>query len=282
MMENIGWRSLESRQFYVMKLSIITINYNNAHGLQRTLDSVARQFFADLEYIVVDGNSKDDSLKCLSVFEEKWNAGISRVGTFRWISEPDTGIYNAMNKGIRMAKGDYCLFLNSGDYLANKDTLQQVFSDFPFGKDIVYGHQWNEVDGRLQEEICIDVAYITFDTLRNAHIPHQSTFIRREALNALGGYSEEYRIISDWAFVMKGLFKLDYTIARIPQFVSVYDTTGISSTADKAPQWQQRADFLHKEFPLFMPDYERWDRLNKNVYMKLIRWLRQCKHILHI
>ena len=113
MMENIGWRSLESRQFYVMKLSIITINYNNAHGLQRTLDSVARQFFADLEYIVVDGNSKDDSLKCLSVFEEKWNAGISRVGTFRWISEPDTGIYNAMNKGIRMAQGDYCLFLNS-------------------------------------------------------------------------------------------------------------------------------------------------------------------------
>ena len=262
-----------------MNLSIITINYNNLSGLRKTVESVLSQTYDDFEYIIVDGASTDGSQDYLREIEKKWDRPMNRLHI---ISEPDTGIYNAMNKGIRMAKGDYCLFLNSGDYLANKDTLQQVFSDFPFGKDIVYGHQWNEVDGRLQEEICIDVAYITFDTLRNAHIPHQSTFIRREALNALGGYSEEYRIISDWAFVMKGLFKLDYTIARIPQFVSVYDTTGISSAVDKAPQWQQRADFLHKEFPLFMPDYERWDRLNKNVYMKLIRWLRQCKHILHI
>ena len=261
-----------------MKLSIITINFNNEKGLKKTLDSVSCQTWCDFEHIIVDGASSDGSVQSISNYCEQ----VANRYPVLWISEPDEGIYNAMNKGIRMAKGDYCLFLNSGDYLANKDTLQQVFSDFPFGKDIVYGHQWNEVDGRLQEEICIDVAYITFDTLRNAHIPHQSTFIRREALNALGGYSEEYRIISDWAFVMKGLFKLDYTIARIPQFVSVYDTTGISSAVDKAPQWQQRADFLNKEFPLFMPDYERWDRLNKNVYMKLIRWLRQCKHILHI
>lgn len=261
-----------------MKLSIITINFNNEKGLKKTLDSVSCQTWCDFEHIIVDGASSDGSVQSISNYCEQ----VANRYPVLWISEPDKGIYNAMNKGIRMAKGDYCLFLNSGDYLANKDTLQQVFSDFPFGKDIVYGHQWNEVDGRFQEEVCIDVAYITFDTLRNAHIPHQSTFIRREALNALGGYSEEYRIISDWAFVMKGLFKLDYTIARIPQYVSVYDTTGISSTAEKAPQWQQRADFLHKEFPLFMPDYERWDRLNKNVYMKLIRWLRQCKHILHI
>lgn len=261
-----------------MKLSIITINKDNAQGIRKTLDSVSCQTWCDFEHIIVDGASSDGSVQSIRNYSEQ----MANRYPVLWISEPDTGIYNAMNNGIRMAKGDYCLFLNSGDYLANKDTLQQVFSDFPFGKDIVYGHQWNEVDGRLQEEICIDVAYITFDTLRNAHIPHQSTFIRREALNALGGYSEEYRIISDWAFVMKGLFKLDYTIARIPQFVSVYDTTGISSAVDKAPQWQQRADFLHKEFPLFMPDYERWDRLNKNVYMKLIRWLRQCKHILHI
>lgn len=262
-----------------MNLSIITINYNNLSGLRKTVESVLSQTYDDFEYIIVDGASTDGSQEYLKELQQQRE---SLHKNLQIISEPDTGIYNAMNKGIRMAKGDYCLFLNSGDYLAQADTLQQVFSDFPYGTDIVYGHQWDEVNGKLQEEICIDVPYISFDTLRNAHIPHQSTFIRREALIAAGGYSEKYHIISDWAFVMKGLFKLDYTIARIPQFVSVYDTTGISSVADKAPQWKERADFLRREFPLFMPDYERWDRLNKNMYMKIIRRLRQWKNNLHI
>lgn len=261
----------------MMTLTIITINYNNACGLERTMRSVFGQTCPDFEYIVVDGASTDTSMDVIHLFDN-----ISHVFAFWWLSEPDTGIYNAMNKGIRMAHGDYCLFLNSGDYFATPDTLQQVFTDFPDGIDIVYGHQWNDKKGQLKEELCIDVAYITFDTLRNAHIPHQSTFIRREALLRLGGYIEQYHIISDWAFIMKGLFKHDFTIARIPQYVSVYDTTGISSVSDKAPQWAERADFLHREFPLFMPDYERWDRINQNIYMKLIRLLRRWKNALHI
>lgn len=263
------------------KLSIITINYNNAAGLQRTIRSVLSQTNSDFEYIIVDGASTDDSKEILEQLQHSKYAG-NIAFPLTIISEPDTGIYNAMNKGIRMAHGDYCLFLNSGDYLATPDTLQQVVTDFPDGIDIVYGHQWNDINGQLKEELCIDVAYITFDTLRNAHIPHQSTFIRREALLRLGGYSEQYNIISDWAFIMKGLCKYDFTIARIPQYVSVYDTTGISSVSDKAPQWAERADFLHREFSLFMPDYERWDRLNQNIYMKLICLLRRWKNALHI
>lgn len=262
-----------------MKLSIITINYNNLFGLHKTLESVFVQTYDDFEYLIVDGASTDGSQDYLQKIEKNRNHPMNRL---QILSEPDSGIYNAMNKGIRMAHGDYCLFLNSGDYLATPDTLQQVSTDFPHGIDIVYGHQWNDINGQLKEELCIDVAYLTFDTLRNAHIPHQSTFIRREALLRLGGYSEQYHIISDWAFIMKGLFKHDFTIARIPQYVSVYDTTGISSVSDKAPQWAERADFLHREFPFFMPDYERWDRLNQNIYMKLICLLRRWKNALHI
>ena len=93
-----------------MKLSIVTVNLNNADGLLKTIESVASQTFTDFEYIIVDGASTDESLNIICQYE---NVPMSH---FQWISEPDSGIYQAMNKGIRMAKGEYLLFLNSGDY----------------------------------------------------------------------------------------------------------------------------------------------------------------------
>ncbi len=89
-----------------MKLSIITINKNNAYGLRKTIQSVINQTYSNIEYIIIDGASTDGSIDVIKKFEDKidW-----------WASEPDTGIYNAMNKGIKIATGDYCQFLNSGD-----------------------------------------------------------------------------------------------------------------------------------------------------------------------
>lgn len=264
-----------------MKLSIITINYNNAAGLQRTVDSVLSQTYTDFEYIIVDGASTDGSTEILKHLQQEQSCG-NILFPLTIISEPDNGIYNAMNKGIRLAHGEYCLFLNSADSLVEKDTLQQVFSHFPEDVDIVYGKQYDDVNGVLQEELCIDVPYITFDTLRNAHIPHQSTFIRREALLRLGGYDEHYKIISDWAFMMKGIFKCDFTIVRITDYVAVFDMNGISSKTNKTDQWLERINFLHSEFQLFMPDYERWDRLNNTRYMRLMYLLRKWRKRLHI
>lgn len=254
-----------------MQLSVITINYNNCAGLSKTLQSVAQQSFADFEYIVIDGGSTDGSKEAIEAFAQRYTKPLI------WKSEKDTGIYNAMNKGLRQAVGEYCLFLNSGDCLLAPDTLAQVFQN-DMQADIVYGYQFDDFGGEPVLEQCIDVPYISFDTLRGTHIPHQSTFIKRNALLRLGGYAEQYKIISDWAFVMKGLFKADLTIARIPTKVALYDTTGISSDADKTLQKQERSQFLHQEFPLFMPDYERWDRLNKNGYMKLVRFGRHLKN----
>lgn len=151
------------------KLSIITINYNNAVGLQRTIDSVLSQTYTDFEYIVVDGASTDGSKEILEQLQHSKDVG-DIAFPLAIISEPDSGVYNAMNKGIRLAHGDYCLFLNSGDYLATPDTLQQVFTDFPHGMDIVYGHQWNDINGQLKEELCIDVAYISLLILCAMHI----------------------------------------------------------------------------------------------------------------
>ncbi len=257
-----------------MQLSIITITYNNLAGMRKTVDSVLAQTMNDFEWIIVDGASTDGTQEYLQEIPKRWHGATDQLHI---LSEPDTGIYNAMNKGIRMAHGDYLLFLNSGDSLAEVDTLAQLAQQ-SITTDIAYGYQYDDINGERVHEQCIDVPYITFETMRNTHIPHQSTLIRREALLRLGGYCEQYKIISDWAFIMKGLFKCDLTISRIPQYIAVYDTNGISSNADKSFQWKERADFLHREFPLFMPDYERWDRLNQNAYMKLIRGLRNIKN----
>ena len=95
-----------------MILSVITINYNNAEGLNRTIQSIDTQTWKEFEYIVIDGASNDGSIDVIKRFESIIDL---------WISEPDTGVFNAMNKGIKKAKGDYLLFLNSGDFLVDKE-----------------------------------------------------------------------------------------------------------------------------------------------------------------
>ena len=112
-----------------MILSIITINYNNCAGLKRTIDSVVTQSFQDFEWIVIDGGSSDGSRELI----EKYSPHVSY-----WVSEPDNGVYHAMNKGIDVANGDYLLFLNSGDWLFGANTLQKCIS-YGFSSDVIYG-----------------------------------------------------------------------------------------------------------------------------------------------
>lgn len=288
-----------------MKLSIITINYNNAEGLRRTLASVAAQTFRDFEHIIVDGGSTDGSVEVIREYEQSLASRLSPFASnLKWLSEPDSGIYNAMNKGIeialgrrvvnafnrselvedknkgiKMANGEYLLFLNSGDYLVDENVVENIMQ-LALKDDICYGYQMNEIDGRLVEEICIDPSYITFDTMRNAHIPHQSSLIKLDTLVRLGGYDESNKIVSDWAYVMKCLFMHNGTITRIPVNIAVYDMNGISSVADKTPQWAERRKVLLQYFPRIMPDYDRWDRLNKTMYMRLVKLMRNFKNTL--
>lgn len=323
-----------------MKLSIITINYNNAEGLRKTLASVASQTFRDFEHIIVDGGSTDGSVEIIEAYASdmaRMASGSVLMGTngdfvavdspdstlangaqphevtqpvastqpsIKWISEKDKGIYNAMNKGIeialgrrvvnafnrselvedknkgiKMANGEYLLFLNSGDYLVDENVVENIMQ-LALKDDICYGYQMNEIDGRLVEEICIDPSYITFDTMRNAHIPHQSSLIKLDTLVRLGGYDESNKIVSDWAYVMKCLFMHNGTITRIPVNIAVYDMNGISSVADKTPQWAERRKVLLQYFPRIMPDYDRWDRLNKTMYMRLVKLMRNFKNTL--
>ena len=113
-----------------MTLSIITINYNNAEGLRITLSSVASQTYAEIEHIIIDGGSMDESVDVIREYESSLALSPHRLiaSRLKWISEKDTGIYNAMNKGIRMATGEYCQFLNSGDMLAADDVTERMMA----------------------------------------------------------------------------------------------------------------------------------------------------------
>lgn len=212
-----------------MKLSIITINYNNREGLQKTLDSVFGQSCKDFEYIVIDGNSNDGSKELILQNTDQINY---------WVSESDKGIYNAMNKGIRAAQGEYILFLNSGDKLV-EDVVAMIMQRL-HTYDIIYG-DWYQVfsENHIQRENFPDL--ITFNFLAFKYsLPHQSSFIKRDILLKHGLYDESLRMVSDWKFFLDAIFKFNCSYKHLDLPISYYDKNGFSSNTDNH-------DFQQKE-----------------------------------
>ncbi len=204
-----------------MKLSIITVTWNNAANLKRTLGSVASQTFMDVEQIVVDGNSKDESVTIIQSFEGK-------IANYRWISEPDEGIYDAMNKGIRMAKGEYCLFLNAGDILYDDNALSVLFASKP-EKDIVSCNSIYEKSQFHNEEVIVSPNEIIPERIILSFLPHQATLIRTSLVHTIHAYDTSFRVVSDWLFFIDALLNHNATYQHIHIFLSSCETNGISS-----------------------------------------------------
>ena len=192
-----------------MKLSIITINYNNLEGFKRTFESVRCQSYRDYEWIVIDGGSTDGSKELIEKNQDYFSY---------WCSEPDNGIYNAMNKGIVKAKGEYLNFMNSGDAYHDENVLSTVFSkSIPADADVLYGNYYDIFDdGRIIPQQLPDV--LDFAFLMRRPINHQSTFIKRELFSD-GLYDESYKIIADgkafmqWMMQGAKYFHLDTFVA---------------------------------------------------------------------
>ena len=203
-----------------MKVSIITVNRNNAAGLERTISSVVSQTSKDFEYIVIDGNSSDDSVDKITPQE-------SHIAF--WVSEPDTGIYNAMNKGIKKATGDYCLFLNSGDWLVDNDTIAKALERMNEDADVYYGRRINyygENDISMDTSKHSEITPLAFLD----HTPsHQCSFIRTQLLRDAGMYRENFRINSDWFFFLDVLVNKGAVYKYFDIYVSYYDMHGTSS-----------------------------------------------------
>ena len=199
-----------------MKLSIITINKNNAFGLDKTIQSVISQTYHSYEYIIIDGNSTDTSVDVIKKYNSKINY---------WVSEPDTGIYNAMNKGILKAQGDYCLFLNSGDWLIASDTLYTVFNEIGDNTaPILYADRINSDNTTV-----IYPSNLSINYLLNNPISHQNSLIRRSLFNEHGFYNEDLDIASDWEFFLKELWIYKTNFVHLETNISIFDINGIGS-----------------------------------------------------
>lgn len=198
------------------KVSIITICYNEPN-LEKTCESIVNQTYQDFEWIVVDGGSNQETL---AVFEKYKH----RIDTF--ISEKDNGRYDAMNKGIRLAKGEYLQFLNAGDYYSHEDILSQVVAG-GLDKDLVYGDLIT-TDGWKVKFVPIPKE-IDFRYLYLASIAHPSTFIKKELFEKYGLYDESYKIVSDWEKWIVFILLNHCSYKHVDVAVSVYNLDGISS-----------------------------------------------------
>jgi glycosyltransferase involved in cell wall biosynthesis len=200
------------------KLTIITVNLNNADGLRKTLQSVTEQTYNDFEHIIIDGGSRDNSVELIEHYTERITY---------WVSEPDKGIYNAMNKGILQSKGEFLLFLNSGDWLVDRDVLLKAFKN-DIKEDIVYGHIFKigkNSDMTLHKAINsedLSLLYFYYDTL-----PHPSTFFSRKIFHQ-SMYDEDLLIASDKKFFIENIIFKNCSVKQIDQVITCFNEDGIS------------------------------------------------------
>ena len=228
-----------------MTLSIITVNLNNREGLKRTIDSVVGQTFTDYEWIVIDGGSNDGSRELIEQYANQFAF---------WVSEPDNGIYNAMNKGIEKANGEWMLFLNSGDWLYDEETLNKVFSK-TYDADILYGDvmfHWPDERGMQLEQMPDSLTLYFFYTYT---LCHQATFYNKRIFST-HKYDESLLICADWALYIKLMIE-DYKFHHLPFCISNFPQDGISSHLNEA-HFAERERVFKQYFPEYIqPDLER-------------------------
>jgi glycosyltransferase involved in cell wall biosynthesis len=247
----------------MIKLSIITVNFNNLDGLKRTIESVVNQTWQEFEYIVIDGGSTDGSVRYIESKSEKIDY---------WINEKDNGVYNAMNKGIAKAKGDYLLFLNSGDHLYNDDVLQNC-NELLIEKDLIY-FNLNIVDQNVswirKYTDNLLFSYFAQDTL-----PHPATFIKKILFDKVGLFDENLKIVSDWKFFIQSICKFNSSYLRIDQTLSTFYLDGLSSDpTNQKIIFDEKQLVLQSEFSAFLNDL---NELNKQ--KQLISNLKKSKKI---
>ena len=233
-----------------MKYSIITINYNNRDGLRRTIESVVNQTCQDFEYIVIDGGSTDGSVDVIKEYANRIDY---------WVSEPDKGIYNAMNKGIRQAHGEYLNFMNSGDCFYDNECLFKV-SESKLKADIIVGRDYHCNPQTGGEFTTIFPRRLSMLTFCMRYLPHQSSFFRNEICQKF--YDEHYKIVSDWKFYIERIVFDGCSVSFLNEIIAWREQDGISSEQASKSQ-SERSKVLEELIPKGMKrDYDvfmLWD-----------------------
>lgn len=248
-----------------MKISIITINYNNDAGLEKTIKSVVSQDYKGIEYIVIDGGSTDRSVEIINQYKQHLSYSVS---------EQDNGIYHAMNKGIAVAQGEFLLFLNSGDVFYDSHTISLIVKK-NLTTDYIFGNMILDCGKRkIKQSI---PSNLTFYHLFTHTLFHQSMFVKKAVFEQYGYYDEAVKITADWQQYLVAIFKHNCTYTMIDETIAVNDYDGISSQRSGTMQLilQERKAALEKHFPGFIEDYNELHRCKKWKLKGIIRGVKR-------
>jgi glycosyltransferase involved in cell wall biosynthesis len=242
-------------------LSIITVCRNEVSRIQTTINSILHQSNMDFEWIVVDGASSDGTLDRIHAQQPPRTI---------LITGPDKGIYDAMNKGVRLAHGTYLLFLNAGDWLADDRVLEDFTRQSPREDLVIADILIRYPDGREQyrpSAACgADRDYLYWRSL-----PHQATFIRRSLFASYGDFDTSFRIAADWEFFARTILRHNASVLKWPRCATVFPNDGFSADpANVHIRNQDRCRIRRRHFPLH---YRVRRNCNEN-WGRLITWLR--------
>ena len=261
-----------------MKYSIITVNYNNKDGLRATIESVVSQTFRDFEFIVIDGGSTDGSVDVLKEYDDKITY---------WVSEPDKGIYNGMNKGIAKATGDYLNFMNSGDCFYDDNVLEHLAKK-NYSVDIIAGRDYHYNESTHQGFATILPPKLTMLTFIHHTLPHQSTFFKK-VLFENTPYDESLKLVADVKFFIQKICIENCSVMLINDIICRREPDGISDIYNEK-RIKEHKKIIAEVLPSgAIQDYETLYRLDKSTMYKLImlldnansrKWLTYCIKII--
>lgn len=241
-----------------MKYSIITVNYNNKDGLRKTIESVVHQTYRDFEFIVIDGGSTDGSAEMLKEYDKQITY---------WVSEPDKGIYNAMNKGIAKARGEYLNFMNSGDCYYDIDILEKV-AKYNFDTDFIVGKDYHFCEKLQKGHASILPPRTTMIHFFVATLDHQSSFIKRSLFND-SPYNENFRLVSDWIFFTEKIVKEQKKVQFINDIICRREEGGLSEQQQEKNRLEIN-NYLHQFLPFGVyEDYFTLSKLDKSTIYRL-------------
>lgn len=250
------------------KISVITVCYNAGEKIINTINSVLNQSYPFIEYIIIDGASADSTMSIINSFNDRINLVIS---------EPDNGIYDAMNKGIKKATGNLIIFLNAGDYYISPFVLEYAVSKIDLQQADVFFARFIWESPLTKDIVLSDHSSVKYDwDLKNSNFPHPATFYKKEVFTKVGFFDESLKIMADYEWNVRALVKYRIAFKYVNIITALFTADGISNDSRRKSQIDQEnsdisSRYYHPELLfIFIEKYLSGNRYFSNVLKKII------------